>query len=300
MQTSDNDADAETESVFFAADDDADDEGGEDEFYHHQHNQNRERAQKNHHLFRDNDEFEKNFFKNKTTTNATNTNTNTNTMTMMITERALKPRTGRMKTRAAAAAGAAGAGGGGRKTSGRKKNTVASRSHARLGVSPVRGRRKGDFCATTTTTTTSAAENNSTNNNAAMMLSLSRKKEKKKRTIQQRRERTSKHRYSLGAAFSDGGGGTDDDSIVDRDARNGNAGRVVTGNATTAMEREDAKRRQLLYKRLDRLKQLPSQSQFAKTQIALVNKCLEMLMKVTVRTNEEEDELAKLLSSVKI
>ena len=67
-----------------------------------------------------------------------------------------------------------------------------------------------------------------------------------------------------------------------------------------AMEREDAKRRQLLYKRLDRLKQLPKNSKFAISQIALVNKCLEMLMKVTVRTNEEEDELAKLLSSVKI
>ena len=69
---------------------------------------------------------------------------------------------------------------------------------------------------------------------------------------------------------------------------------------TTTMEREDAKRRQLLYKRLDRLKQLPKNSKFAISQIALVNKCLEMLMKVTVRTNEEEDELAKLLSSVKI
>ena len=283
MQTSDNDADVETESVFFAADDAEE----EEEFYHHHQNQNQnhEHAQKNH--FRENDELKKNFFKNKTT----------NATMMMITDRALKPRTGRMKTRATAAA--AGAGGGGRKRSGRKKNTVASRSHARLGVSPVRGRRKEHFCATTTTTT-AAAENKSTNNDAAMLLSLSRKKEKKKRTIQQRRERTSKHRYSLGAAFSDGGGGTDDDSIVDRDVRNGNAGRVVTGDATTAMEREDAKRRQLLYKRLDRLKQLPSQSQFAKTQIALVNKCLEMLMKVTVRTNEEEDELAKLLSSVKI
>jgi len=285
MQTSDNDADVETESVFFAADDDAEGEEEEEEFYHHQNHE--EHAQQRNH-FRGNDESKKNFFSKNKTTNAT---------MMMITDRALKPRTGRMKTRAAAAAGA-GAGGGGRKTSGRKKNTVASRSHARLGVSPVRGRRIGDLC--TTTTTTSAAENNSTNNNAAMLLSLSRKKEKKKRTIQQRRERTSKHRYSLGAAFSDGGGGTDDDSIVDRDVRNGNAGRVVTGDATTAMEREDAKRRQLLYKRLDRLKQLPSQSQFAKTQIALVNKCLEMLMQVTVRTNEEEDELAKLLSSVKI
>ena len=286
MQTSDNDADVETESVFFAADDDAEEE---EIFCHHQnHHQNHEEHAQQRNHFRGNDESKKNFFSKNKTTNAT---------MMMITDRALKPRTGRMKTRAAAAAGA-GAGGGGRKTSGRKKNTVASRSHARLGVSPVRGRRIGDLCATTTTT--SAAENNSTNNNAAMLLSLSRKKEKKKRTIQQRRERTSKHRYSLGAAFSDGGGGTDDDSIVDRDVRNGNAGRVVTGDATTAMEREDAKRRQLLYKRLDRLKQLPSQSQFAKTQIALVNKCLEMLMKVTVRTNEEEDELAKLLSSVKI
>jgi hypothetical protein len=122
---------------------------------------------------------------------------------------------------------------------------------------------------------------------------LSRKKEKKKRSMQQRRERTSKReRYSLGgAAASSDGGGTDDEE---------NGRRVIGGVYSTAMEREDAKRRQMLYKRLNRLKQLPSQSQFAKTQIALVNKCLEMLMKVTVRTNEEEDELAKLLSSVKI
>jgi hypothetical protein len=118
--------------------------------------------------------------------------------------------------------------------------------------------------------------------------------------MQQRRERTSKReRYSLGgAASASDGGGTDDE---DRNNNNNNNGRRVIGGAySTAMEREDAKRRQMLYKRLDRLKQLPSQSQFAKTQIALVNKCLEMLMKVTVRTNEEEDELAKLLSSVKI
>jgi len=136
--------------------------------------------------------------------------------------------------------------------------------------------------ATTTTATTTTAA-----------LLLSRKKEKKKRSMQQRRERTSKReRYSLGgAAASSDGGGTDDEE---------NGRRVIGSVYSTAMEREDAKRRQMLYKRLDRLKQLPSQSQFAKTQIALVNKCLEMLMKVTVRTNEEEDELAKLLSSVKI
>jgi|TARA_B100001142_G_scaffold29127_1_gene25979 hypothetical protein len=117
--------------------------------------------------------------------------------------------------------------------------------------------------------------------------------------MQQRRERTSKReRYSLGgAASASDGGGTDDE---DRNNNNNNGRRVIGGVYSTAMEREDAKRRQMLYKRLDRLKQLPSQSQFAKTQIALVNKCLEMLMKVTVRTNEEEDELAKLLSSVKI
>lgn len=162
-----------------------------------------------------------------------------------------------------------------------KKRTagVGLRSHARLGVSPVRG--GGGTITTTTTTTTTGA------------LLLSRKKEKKKRSMQQRRERTSKReRYSLGgAAASSDGGGTDDED---------NGRRVIGGVYSTAMEREDAKRRQMLYKRLDRLKQLPSQSQFAKTQIALVNKCLEMLMKVTVRTNEEEDELAKLLSSVKI
>jgi hypothetical protein len=160
-----------------------------------------------------------------------------------------------------------------------KKRTagVGLRSHARLGVSPVRG-------GGGTTTTTAAA---------AAALLLSRKKEKKKRSMRQRRERTSKReRYSLGgAAASSDGGGTDDED---------NGRRVIGGVYSTAMEREDAKRRQMLYKRLDRLKQLPSQSQFAKTQIALVNKCLEMLMKVTVRTNEEEDELAKLLSSVKI
>ena len=164
-----------------------------------------------------------------------------------------------------------------------KKRTagVGLRSHARLGVSPVRG---GGGGGRGTTTTTAAA---------AAALLLSRKKEKKKRSMRQRRERTSKReRYSLGgAAASSDGGGTDDED---------NGRRVIGGVYSTAMEREDAKRRQMLYKRLDRLKQLPSQSQFAKTQIALVNKCLEMLMKVTVRTNEEEDELAKLLSSVKI
>jgi hypothetical protein len=165
-----------------------------------------------------------------------------------------------------------------------KKRTagVGLRSHARLGVSPVRGGGGGGGTTTTTTATTTTAA-----------LLLSRKKEKKKRSMQQRRERTSKReRYSLGgAAASSDGGGTDDEE---------NGRRVIGGVYSTAMEREDAKRRQMLYKRLDRLKQLPSQSQFAKTQIALVNKCLEMLMKVTVRTNEEEDELAKLLSSVKI
>jgi len=167
-----------------------------------------------------------------------------------------------------------------------KKRTagVGLRSHARLGVSPVRGGGGGGGGGTTTTT-------NATTTTAALL--LSRKKEKKKRSMQQRRERTSKReRYSLGgAAASSDGGGTDDEE---------NGRRVIGGVYSTAMEREDAKRRQMLYKRLDRLKQLPSQSQFAKTQIALVNKCLEMLMKVTVRTNEEEDELAKLLSSVKI
>jgi hypothetical protein len=167
-----------------------------------------------------------------------------------------------------------------------KKRTagVGLRSHARLGVSPVRGGGGGGGGGTTTTTT-------ATTTTAALL--LSRKKEKKKRSMQQRRERTSKReRYSLGgAAASSDGGGTDDEE---------NGRRVIGGVYSTAMEREDAKRRQMLYKRLDRLKQLPSQSQFAKTQIALVNKCLEMLMKVTVRTNEEEDELAKLLSSVKI
>lgn len=166
-----------------------------------------------------------------------------------------------------------------------KKRTagVGLRSHARLGVSPVRGGGGGGGGTTTTTTATTTT--------AALL--LSRKKEKKKRSMQQRRERTSKReRYSLGgAAASSDGGGTDDEE---------NGRRVIGGVYSTAMEREDAKRRQMLYKRLDRLKQLPSQSQFAKTQIALVNKCLEMLMKVTVRTNEEEDELAKLLSSVKI
>ena len=57
------------------------------------------------------------------------------------------------------------------------------------------------------------------------------------------------------------------------------------------------KRRQLLYKRLDRLKQLPKIQNSRFRKLHLVNKCLEMLMKVTVRTNEEEDELAKLLSN---
>ena len=170
-----------------------------------------------------------------------------------------------------------------------KKRTagVGLRSHARLGVSPVRGGGGGGGGGAGGTTTTTTA----TTTTAALL--LSRKKEKKKRSMQQRRERTSKReRYSLGgAAASSDGGGTDDEE---------NGRRVIGGVYSTAMEREDAKRRQMLYKRLDRLKQLPSQSQFAKTQIALVNKCLEMLMKVTVRTNEEEDELAKLLSSVKI
>ena len=108
--------------------------------------------------------------------------------------------------------------------------------------------------------------------------------------------------YSHDGATSDdddhdggGGGGTDEDTEQQKRRRD------TTNNTNmTAMEREDAKRRQLLYKRLDRLKQLPKNSKFAISQIALVNKCLEMLMKVTVRTNEEEDELAKLLSSVKI
>jgi len=42
MQTSDNDADVETESVFFAADDDAEEE--EEEFCYHQNHQNHEHA----------------------------------------------------------------------------------------------------------------------------------------------------------------------------------------------------------------------------------------------------------------
>ena len=198
---------------------------------------------------------------------------------------ALKPRTGRVKTRGGTRAGTTHhyvLGGAAKKTN----TKVVARSHARLGVSPVRGGRgekkmKESF--------------------------LARKKEKKKRSVQQKRERREKRRYSLDDATSDdddhdggggggGGGGTDEDTEQQKRRRD----TTNTTNVTTAMEREDAKRRQLLYKRLDRLKQLPKNSKFAISQIALVNKCLEMLMKVTVRTNEEEDELAKLLSSVKI
>lgn len=259
MQTSDNDADAETESATTVMMDDDDD--GEEDY---------------------------GSIIATTTTTTTGRNGFDAKAHQRLGAAALKPRTGRMKTR-----------GGTRgttttthvlvvakKTSSNNNSStkVVARSHARLGVSPVRGRGEKKMKESF----------------------LARKKEKKKRSVQQKRERREKRRYSLDGATSDdddhdggGGGGTDEDTEQQkrrRDTTNNNN----SNTNMTAMEREDAKRRQLLYKRLDRLKQLPKNSKFAISQIALVNKCLEMLMKVTVRTNEEEDELAKLLSSVKI
>ena len=61
----------------------------------------------------------------------------------------------------------------------------------------------------------------------------------------------------------------------------------------------DAKRMQMLKNRLDKLKSLPKQSKYAKTQIELVNKCLDMI-KVALRSEVEEDEITRLMHSVSL
>ena len=143
---------------------------------------------------------------------------------------------------------------------GKKKRIVATR-YARLGVSPPRGGRKH---ATTT--------------NATRELS------KKRRSLE---------RAALRREKNGGGGGTADDAFDD--VKSEGEGEYEETNAKL----RDAKRTQMLNKRLDKLKTLPKHSKYAKSQIELVNKCLEML-KVTLRSLSEEDEITRLMHSVSL
>ena len=141
-------------------------------------------------------------------------------------------------------------------------------AHARLGVSPVRG--------------SNSTNNNNNNTMLAIFLENTttkeiRKREKKRRTLLRKRA-------SLGKYASD-----DDDDVDDVDDL----------EKQKRYREEDEKRTQMLLQRLDRLNRLPKASKFAQTQIELVNKCLEML-KVSLRSSREEDELTKLLSSVSL
>lgn len=141
-------------------------------------------------------------------------------------------------------------------------------AHGRLGVSPVRGR--------------NSTNNNNNNTMLAIFLENTttkeiRKREKKRRTLLRKRA-------SLGKYASD-----DDDDVDDVDDL----------EKQKRYREEDEKRTQMLLQRLDRLNRLPKASKFAQTQIELVNKCLEML-KVSLRSSREEDELTKLLSSVSL
>ena len=73
-------------------------------------------------------------------------------------------------------------------------------------------------------------------------------------------------------------------------------GAYVTSNAT------DAGRKFALEHRLSAMRALPKTSRYAKAQVDMITKALELLErgKVQVRTVEEEDELAGLLKAVKL